>query len=130
MRNQWETFKGRQYRATTRREPRVTLGHKGTFYLNGIAYDLLGRCGAVEMLYDEYQRMIGLKPTDPRSTNAFAIKHHGKAGNYKRISAAAFCQHLRLRYPGTMIFNNVDLDDDGVLRLDMTSMITVSRGAR
>lgn len=82
------------------------------------------------MLYDGNRRIIGLKPTDPAKRNAFAIKHHGKGGNYKRISAAAFCTHFRLRVMGTMLFNNVDLDNDGVMLLDMANMITVERGSR
>ena len=39
MNMKWETFEGRQYRVKARTEPRVTLGAKGTFYLNGVAYD-------------------------------------------------------------------------------------------
>ena len=78
MNKQWETFEGRQYRTTARKEPRVTLGAKGTFYLNGIAYAAMGEPAAVEMLFDGNRRVIGLKPTDPTKRNAFAIKHHGK----------------------------------------------------
>src|SRR5882724_5089796 len=104
MRTNWETFEGRQHGQTARREARVTLGHKGTFYLNGIAYDALGAPAAVEMLYDGNRRIIGLKPIDPRKRNAFAIRPHGKSGNYKRISASAFCTHFRLRTDGTVLF--------------------------
>lgn len=129
MKAQWETFEGRQYQHRARREPRVTLGRKGTFYLNGDAFEVLGEPGAVELLYDGNRRIIGLKPTDPRKLNAFVIKHHG-TGRYKRISAAAFCQHYRLRLDGTYLFDGVDLDHDGVLLLDMAKMITVGRGAR
>ena len=50
MNRHWETFQGQQYKHTARKEARVTLGAKGTFYLNGIAYDALERPGAVEML--------------------------------------------------------------------------------
>ena len=82
------------------------------------------------MLFDGNRHIIGLKPTDPAKRNAFAIKHRGKGGNYKRISAAAFCTHFRLRVTGTMLFNNVDLDNDGILLLDMVNMITVGRDAR
>jgi hypothetical protein len=78
MKMQWEKFEGKQYRTEARREPRVTLGAKGTFYLNGVAYDALERPAAVEMLYEGNRRIIGLKPIDPRRDNAFLIKHHGK----------------------------------------------------
>lgn len=50
MKNDWEIFEGRQYKPTARREPRVTVGPKGTFYLNGIAFEALDQPAAVEML--------------------------------------------------------------------------------
>ena len=130
MQNKWETFEGRQYRTEARTEPRVTLGAKGTFYLNGKAYEALKRPTAVEMLYEGSRRIIGLKPIDPRKRNAFVIKHHGKGGTYKRISAAAFCSHFQLKYKNTLLFEQIDLDDDGVLMLDLNKAVRVTRGAR
>ena len=52
MNKHWETFEGQQYRTTARKEPRVTLGYKRTFYLNGIAYEAMGEPAAGEMLFD------------------------------------------------------------------------------
>lgn len=127
---QWEVFEGRQYQRTARSEPRVTLGAKGTFYLNGIAYEALDRPSAVEMRYEGNLRIIGLRPIDPRKHNAFVIKHHGKGGNYKRISAAAFCSQFRLKYSRTLLFENAEIDDDGIMRLDLNKSLEVSRGAR
>ena len=126
----WETFVGMQFRAMGRREPRVTLGAKGTFYLNGLAFEALERAKAVELLYDGNRRIIGLKPTDPKKRNAFVVKQHGTTGNYRRISAAAFVRHFRLRIEGTMLFDEVDLDNEGVLLLDLAKVIHVGRGAR
>ncbi len=71
-----------------------------------------------------------MRPTDPREHNAFAIKRHGKSGNYKRISAAAFCSHLRLRFDRTMLFQNPDLDNNGVMMLELAGAVKVGRGAR
>jgi len=130
MNMKWEVFEGKQYRSEARTEPRVTLGAKGTFYLNGKAFDALERPGAVEMLYEGNQRIIGLRPIDPTHHNAFIVKHHGKGGNYKRISAAAFCSHLRLKYKRTLLFEEPEIDDKGVMRLDLTKVIEIGRGAR
>src|SRR6266404_7535387 len=130
MNNPCESFEGMQHGRTALNEPRVTLGQKGTFYLNGIAYQALGEPVAVEMLYDGNRRIIGLKPTNPAKRNAFVIKAHGKNGNYKRISAAAFCTHFRIRLQNTVLFEDVGVDHDGVMRLDLGNVITVGRGAR
>ena len=130
MNRHWETFEGKQYKHTARKEARVTLGAKGTFYLNGIAYDALERPGAVEMLYDGNRRVIGLKPTDPRKRNAFLVKKHCTAGSYRRISAAAFCSHFRLKFDRTVLFDQVDLDNEGVMLLDLGKVVEIGRGAR
>ena len=108
----------------------MTLGAKSTFYLNGAAYDALQQPGAVEILYDGNERIIGFKPVDLRKRNAFLIKPHGRSGNYKRISAAAFCTHFRLKFPRTILFNEIDLDPDGVLILDINKATTIGRGSR
>ena len=108
----------------------MTLGAKGTFYLNGIAFDALDRPAAVEMLFEGNHRLIGLKPTDPKKHNAFAVKHHGRGGNYRRISAAAFCSHFHLKFQRTLLFEHVDLDNDGVMVLDLGKVVEVSKGAR
>lgn len=130
MKRKWETFEGQQFRLEARRVPRVTLGRKGTFYLNGIAYKALGSPSAVEMLFDGNERIIGIKATDAGKRNAFLIKDHGKAGSYKRISAAAFCTHYRIKTRSTMLFNGVDLDDDGVMILELARTTFVSRGSK
>ena len=130
MNTKWETFEGQQYKHTARREPRVTLGTKGSFYLNGHTYKALGRPGAVEMLYDGNRRIIGMRPTDPRKRNAFVIRQHGRTGNYKRISGSAFCQHFRINTRDTVLFEGIDLDNEGVMLPDMAKTVYVGRGAR
>lgn len=127
---QWDVFEGKQHRASARTEPRVTLGAKGTFYLNGAAYEALRSPAAVEMMYDSNERVIGIKPIDPQRRNAFVVKHHGSGGSYKRISAAAFCRHFRIDTRDTVLFEEPDLDNDGVMRLDRARTIRVTRGAR
>jgi hypothetical protein len=123
----WEVFRGRQNRVERRKEPRVTLG-KGAFYLNDKAFEVLERPAAVEMLYDGNRRIIGLRPIDPRKDNAFLLKEH--RSNYKRIAAASFCTNYRLKYDRTLLFEGVDLNDDGVMMLDLGKTIEIGRGAR
>ncbi|MEO6052210.1 MAG: hypothetical protein ABIP78_12895 [Pyrinomonadaceae bacterium] len=95
--------------------------------MTGIAYDAMKRPGAVEMLYDGNRRIIGLSPTDPRKRNAFAVKKHGTAGSYRWISAAAFCSHFRLKFARTLLFDQGDIDDDGVMPLDLGKVIAIGR---
>ena len=127
---EWLEFRGRQYRPRMRVEPRITLGRKGTFFLNTTAYRALGEPVAVELLLDKMRRVIGIKPTDPLKKNAFLVKSHGVNSEYRRISASAFCQHFRVSAPGTLLFNDPEFDADGVLRLDLVNATRVGRGAK
>ncbi|MEQ1605422.1 MAG: hypothetical protein ABL999_11205 [Pyrinomonadaceae bacterium] len=130
MNNQWTKFEGRQHGRTARREMRVTIGPRHTIYLNGMAFDAIDRHPAVEMLYDGNRRIIGIKPVDPHKSHAFRVKKHGSSGDYHRISASAFCQNFRLRIDRTLLFEGAELDDNGVLLLDLNRTVTVGRGAR
>lgn len=126
MKKQWEVFTGKSSAYSAGAEVRVTLG-RNTFYLNGKAFEALGAPAAVEMMFLGNERIIGLRPVDPTRRNAFRVKQHGRTGNYKRISASAFCRHLRLDTRRTVLFDRPDIDNDGVMMLDMKSTITVSK---
>jgi hypothetical protein len=123
-------FEGEQFRMKRRSEPRITLfGARSTFYLNGLAWETMGRPAAVEFMFDANVRKIAIRPTDPRKKNAFKVLVHGK-GTFRRISGAAFCQHIRLKVAGTILFLEPEFDSDGMLTLDLNKTTTVSRGAR
>ena len=126
---EWLEFKGRQHHRFASKEPRITINKRGMFYLNHPAFLALGEPLAVELIMEKMRRVIGMKSADPLRENVFDVKQHG-TGNYKRISASAFCQHFRLYTGGTLLFNNIRFDDEGVLRLDLVSATKVGRGAR
>jgi hypothetical protein len=129
MKMNWETFEGQQYIRRGRKEPRVTFC-KGTFYLNRSAYEAMDCLAAVEMLFEPRRRAIGLKPIAPGKRNAFAIKRHDKRGSHHRISAAAFCKQYHLRFDRTVLFDQADLNNDGVMVLDLEKTVATGRGAR
>ena len=125
----WTVFEGEPFKYNKRSEPRITLGVRNTFYMNLIAWETMGAPGAVELLYDGNRRKIGMRPVDPRRKNAFKVAHHAN-GTFRRISAAAFCQHFRIAVEGTILFSNPEFSPDGLLTLDLTTTTKVSRGAR
>jgi hypothetical protein len=112
-----------------RNQPRVTLNHKKTFVLNQLAYEALGGPAAVEFFFDENRKVIGLKPIDARRENAFPLKSY-KGSNLRRITASAFCTHFRISVDHTVLFQNIDLENDGMMTLDMAKTVNVSRGSR
>ena len=58
--------------------------------------------------------------------NAFRVKHPGKGGNYKQVSAA-ICGHFRPDTRRTVLFDRPEIDNDGVMLLDLNSTIGVGK---
>ncbi len=125
----WTRFAGRPYGRFRAEEFRVTMAPKGVIYLNEKAWQALDRPEAVELMFDVNLRIIGLTPTESWRESAFPVKNKS-GGHGKMISAAAFCQHFRIRPIQTVMFNDVHVDAEGVMSLPLNSITAVSRGAR
>ncbi len=102
---------------------------KKVIMLNRIAYEALGTPPAVELMFDETLKIIGVKPIDARRPNAFPLKAK-KGSQYRLIFASAFCTHFGIRIDRTVKFNSVDIDNEGVMTLEVANAINVGRGAR
>ena len=130
MQIRWNTFQGSQFQSTAKSSvPRVTLDKRGVFYVNEAAWKAMEMPAAVELMSDDSGRIFGMKGCDPRQHNAFRVRQPTR-GKYHRVSAAAFFQNLRTYLDRTVLFQNIDLDNSGVLILDMNTAVTVRRGAR
>ena len=81
------------------------------------------------MMFDKNRRLIGIRPTISIQPHAFQIRQHS-TGNYKRLSAAAFCRHHGLYFSGTLLFHNIRIDEKGIMMLDLVNATIVGRGAR
>ena len=90
---------------------RVSINPTGVITLNGIAWEKLGEPDAAVLLYDEYNRTIGLKPAHPRIENA--VPFRSKYANQKRfvIRAIALCTHMGITIGRTLIFRNPVVED-------------------
>jgi hypothetical protein len=125
----WTKFPGRPHGRFRRDGVRVTMDPRGVIYMNEKAWDVLGRPEAVEMMFDKTRRTIGLAPSDPDVPEAFPVKP--KKGTRGRIvSASAFCTHFLIKVMRTALFNEVEVDADGVMSLSLDTISAVSRGAR
>ena len=90
---------------------------------------MLGRPEAVEMMFDKGLRKIGLVASDPGVPEAFPVKQK-KGTSGRIISASAFCTHFLIKMMRTALFNEVEVDADGVMTLSLDTVAAVSRGAR
>jgi len=123
MQKDWKEFEGGPNKSF-RNRIRVTLSPKGMILLNRIAYQALEEPQAVVLLFDENERTIGLKPADPTRQNAFPIKQKDQYHN-RTIATNSFCRHYNLIPTRTILFNNAEVDNDGVLRLELRETIAV-----
>lgn len=124
----WTKFNGRPNHSS-RGKMRVTINWKRTIMLNQMAYEAIGRPMAVELLFDQMFGRIGIKPIRPDAPNAFPVKPVLK-GTYRRINAAPFCLHFELKIEKTLMFTAPIVDPNGVLELDLSQTMPVTRGSR
>ncbi len=124
----WTIFEGRPFLGDAS-EPRVTLDPKNVILLNRAACEQLKAPVAVQLMFDENLKRIGIRPADPREQNAFRLKKK-KNASFRTINAGAFCQHFGISVDKTVRFNQVAIDREGILTLELTNTTYVSRGAR
>ena len=121
----WEEF---QTGPTPPNEDRlhVTLNPKHVILMNGNMYEKLGSPEAVVLLFDKLNSVIGVNPAPKSRTNAFPVTSKTK-GRQKMIRATPFCRHHNIKVDKTTAFINADVDEEGVLRLDLKATTPITR---
>ena len=113
---------------------RITMNSRGVLLFNRRAWEAFGKPAAAELMFDEEENVIGLKPRDLRYQNAFPFKttkgaRREKYG-YHFVYTAAFCKHFDIRPKSTILFTKPDMENDGTLLLDLNTAVNVGRGSR
>src|SRR5678815_5524728 len=124
----WTKFEGAQ-NGKRKEMARVTLGRSKAILLNEYAYRAIGEPAAVEMFFDGNRKLIGLKACDPQKKNAFALRR-SKQGKHVQVGVGAFLTHFGIKPERTVLFEDIDIDSDGMLTLDLTKTTLVTRGSR
>ncbi len=96
---------------------RVSLNAKGRLCLNRFAYEEFGRPEAVELLVDERNSTIGLRPADGDLPHAYRIGDLGRRRSYGFV-CRHFLNDLRIATDKTVIFPTARIED-GVLLLEL-----------
>ena len=120
-----QEFKGSPNRVK-RDEPRVTLDKRGVVYLNKHAFEAFGSPAAVKLFYEEHELVIALKPADVRHKNAFEIKPHSQ-GTTRLIHTQPFCKHHKIRVERTVLFNDIEIDNEGTMFLWLKNITHIGR---
>lgn len=123
--SEWERFRGGPRRPSNERI-HITLNRKSELYLNANAYRVMGRPEAVHLYFNRKKESMALSPAaSARLSDAFPVKEK-VPGSYI-VHLSPFCQNFGIRVTKTQKFVGADLDNDGNMLLDLSTMVTVTK---
>lgn len=107
MENNWEEFK---QGPAKRGALHVTLDPKGNILIGASAVDQMGKPDAAIMLFDREKGLVGLRPTHPKTLNAFPLNTM-PWGRHRVVRANRFFRHYGLRVNERMVFTECRIED-------------------
>ena len=105
------------------------MSNRHVLLLNKAAFEALGSPGAVKLRYEEDRRVIGLLPIDAGHKNAFPVKQKDKFHN-RTVQIHPLCRNYGIDIRRTVLFNEIDIDADGMMRLELNHTITIGKSER
>lgn len=97
----------------------VTLNARGNIYLSKRALEELNSPEAVVLLFDPENKSIGIRRAAAERRNAHRLKIKDARGRGKTVYAAEFLRHYGVNVTDTILFEKPELDDDGILVLEL-----------
>jgi hypothetical protein len=120
----WELYEDGPTRPPNERM-HVSINYKGVIFINARTFELMGFPESVLLMFDRARGVIGVNPASSSRANTFRVQA-GLRGRHRTIRAAPFCRFFGIRIDNTQVFLQPELDEEGVLRLDLGA-ITRSR---
>jgi hypothetical protein len=96
----------------------VTMNRQGTIVMSRVTYEMIGGPKAFLLLYDKANNRIGLKPAALTTANAYPALVASRSGA-KMVHAFRLMREQRLILPQTVQFDDAEIDEDGILILDL-----------
>lgn len=104
----------------------VTMNPKGFIVMSRVTYQRLGEPQAFLLLFDTVNNRIGLKPTASGIRNAYPAAKSGRHGG-RLVRAYRLMQEFGIILPETIQFKDTEIDQDGILILDLRTAMVSSR---
>ncbi|MGH9945683.1 MAG: hypothetical protein ACRD6X_00610 [Pyrinomonadaceae bacterium] len=104
----------------------VTMNPRGFIVMNRKTYEKMSEPQAMNLLFDPVNNRIGLKPTVPTMRDAFPVAKQGRHGG-RLIRAFRLMQEYGIDIKETIRFHDAEIDDDGILILDLRTARISSR---
>ena len=105
----------------------VTLNARGNIYLSRRALEELNSPEAVVLLFDPADKTIGIRRAAAERRNAHRLKVKDARGRGKLVYAAEFLRHYGVNVGGTLLFEKPELDDDGILVLELSKTRVIKK---
>ena len=96
----------------------VTMNPMGDIVMSRVTYQMMDEPKAFKILYDKANNHIGLKPTTLTAKNAYPARVSNRSGA-KLVRGHRLVREHRIDLPYTVRFYDADIDEDGILRLDL-----------
>jgi hypothetical protein len=96
----------------------ATMNTKGDIVISRLTWQRLGEAKAFLVMFDPVNNRIGLKPTHPTFKNAYPIRVSNRTGA-KLVRGYRLTKEFGIKLPVTMQFVDPEIDDDGILTLDL-----------
>ncbi len=127
LRGNWVKFKGiKKERGFNRHH--ITINNNGQIHVGRQAHIDLGRPRAVLLYFEPLLNKIAVEPADP-SANSVVPLIEKEFGAYY-IPAKQFVRENRIAVAGTEAFVKPEINHNGIMILDLTQTVRVSRGRR
>ena len=125
MIEEWEEFEGGP-KLPVEERLHVTLNFKGVIFFNRVAYEALGKPESAVLLFEKRNSKIGIRPANAVSRKTFPLMQQRRLHS-RIIRAASYCQNYGIRVQGTVAFHDIDIDSDGMMKLDLGKTWRVRR---
>lgn len=123
----WTVFKGKA-NTINRNQLYASINERNVILINAAAFRALKAPEAVEVCFDRDNGAIGLRGVPIDAANAFPLMT--KLKSHYVIHVSSFCRHFNIRVKGTMKFTEPELDENGLLILELSRTFKVSRTSR
>ena len=124
MVSQWEEFPVGPN--GTGEELHVTLSRKGEILVGAKAFEKLGKPDAAVLLFDKVNSLIGVLPANLLAKNGYPLNEKTN-GRHRVVRAYRFCRHYGIRVERTVAFDTAEIDDEGILVLDLKATSGVGK---
>ncbi len=95
----------------------VTINNRGCIQFNRRFYEALGKPRSVVLYYDKAANVIGMSSAYPQLREAFPVNE--RQTYYFTVNAIPFCRNFGIKVDGTYAFSDPELDNDGIMHLDL-----------